>query len=70
MEIFKNFVAGLLVLLLAFMIVILSLVLFPVMIIAGSLIVISFKVIAFIAACVLVIIFIGYLARKGFRGKF
>lgn len=68
MEILKNFFAGLIVILLAFFLFIASMILWPIIIVVGSVLLISFKLILFIAVFVCFILLIGYIVRKGFKG--
>jgi len=67
MELLKNFVTGLVVIILALIIIGISMILWPFLIIAGSLFLVSLKVILFIALFLGSIIAIGYVMRKSFK---
>ena len=69
MEMLKDFMTGIVVILLVGILILLSVFLFPLILVAGSLLLLSVKALLFIAFCVFVVILIGYLVRKSFRGS-
>jgi len=67
MEILKNFATGLVVIILALITIGISMLLWPLLLIAGSLFLISIKLILFIALFLGLIILVGHLVRKSFK---
>jgi len=65
MEILKNFIVGVLVICLAFVVLGISIFLFPFIVVAGSVILLSLKTVLFIVLCVVFVITVGYVVRKG-----
>ena len=67
MEILKNFVTGLVVIILALILIGVSLLFWPLLLIAGSLFLTSLKLIIFIALFSGLIILVGHVVRKSLR---
>ena len=67
MEILKNLLVGLVVAILAIMLLGVSIFFWPFIIVAGSLLLISLKLILFIAIFFCFLILIGYIVRKCFK---
>ncbi|MFH1791006.1 MAG: hypothetical protein ABH885_03355, partial [Candidatus Omnitrophota bacterium] len=60
MEVIKNLLVGILVVVLACIVIGFSLLLFPIIFVAGSILLLSLKAVIFIAVCLAVITLIGY----------
>ena len=67
MEILKNLLVGFAVVILAIMLLGLSIFFWPFIIVAGSLLLISLKLILFIGIFLCFLILIGYIVRMGFK---
>jgi hypothetical protein len=63
-EILKNFMVGILVIFMGLALLVVSVLLFPILLVAGSLLLISIKAVIFIAFIFVLITAIGYAARK------
>ena len=67
MEVLKNLLVGFAIVILAIILLGISIFLWPFIIVAGSLLLISFKLILFIGIFLCFLILIGYIVRKGFK---
>ncbi len=67
MEILKNLLVGFAIVILAILLLGISIFFWPFIIVAGSLLLISLKLILFIAIFLCFLILIGFIVRKGFK---